>query len=111
ARLVAYFVAEQGRHLELWPSVAEHFVYDDVIYYAMTNDRRRNEAYRRALAAAVRGKVVVDVGTGQDAILARICVEEGARHVYALERMPETVRQARATIAQLGLEEAITVIE
>jgi amino acid adenylation domain-containing protein len=110
-RLVAYFVPARERQLELWPSVAEHFVYDELIYYAMTNDRARNEAYRAAIRGAVRDKVVVDVGTGRDAILARICVEEGARRVYALERMPETARQARATVAELGLEQRITVIE
>ncbi len=109
--LVAYYVPEERRRLELWPSVAEHFVYDEVIYHAMTSDRRRNEAYRRAIARAVPGKVVVDIGTGKDAILSRICIEEGARHVYALDLMPETVRQARATIAELGLREQITVIE
>ena len=110
-RLVAYFVPEQERRLELWPSVAEHFVYDEVIYYAMTNDERRNEAYRSAIARAVPGKVVIDIGTGKDAILSRICVEEGARHVYALDLMPETVRQARETVAELGLGDRITVIE
>ncbi len=111
ARLVAYFVPEQSRPLELWPSVAEHFVYDEVIYYAMTSDERRNEAYRKAIAAAVRDKVVVDIGTGKDAILSRICVEEGARHVYALDLMPETVRRARAKVTELGLDDRITVIE
>jgi amino acid adenylation domain-containing protein len=110
-RLVAYFVPEPTRPLELWPSVAEHFVYDEVIYYAMTSDERRNAAYRKAIAAAVRDKVVVDIGTGKDAILSRICVKEGARHVYALDLMPETVRRARAKVSELGLDDRITVIE
>ena len=110
-RLVAYFVPDRERRLELWPSVAEHFVYDEVIYYAMTSDERRNDAYRTAIAAAVRDRVVVDIGTGKDAILSRICVEEGARRVYALDLMPETVRQARDTVAGLGLDDRITVIE
>jgi amino acid adenylation domain-containing protein len=110
-RLVAYVVPSHERHLELWPSVAEHFVYDEVLYHAMTNDERRNEAYRIAIREAVPGKVVVDIGTGEDAILSRLCIEEGARHVYALDLLPETVRKARAKVAQLGLDDRITVIQ
>ena len=110
-RLVGYVVPEPTARFELWPSVAEYFIYDDVLYHAMTSDRRRNEAYRVAIRATVGGKVVLDVGTGQDAILARLCVEEGARHVYALEILPETVAKARATVRRLGLAERITVLE
>jgi len=110
SRLVGYIVPESHRKLELWPSVAEYLIYDDVLYHAMTSDARRNAAYRTAIRAVVRDRVVLDVGTGKDAILARLCVEEGARHVYALDILPETVAKARRTVDELHLVDRITVL-
>src|SRR5205807_452971 len=83
-RLVAYIAALADRP-ELWPSVGEYGVYDELMYYAMTHDEQRNRAYRASIARYVRGRTVVDIGTGADAILTRFCVEAGARHVYAVE--------------------------
>jgi amino acid adenylation domain-containing protein/non-ribosomal peptide synthase protein (TIGR01720 family) len=121
-RLVAYCVLEEGgapsrpsegahdQRLELWPSVAEFYVYDDLLYHAMTNDERRNESYRVAIRRAVPGKVVLDIGTGKDAILARLCAEAGAARVYAVELLEESYRKAKETVERLGLSERITVI-
>jgi len=109
-RLVAYFTPVRQSNLELWPSVAEYFVYDDLLYYAMTTDERRNESYRRAIRAAVKDKAVLEIGTGKDAILARLCVEAGARKVYAIELLEETYRKARDTVERLGLENRIVLI-
>ncbi len=108
-RLVAY-VVPGGPPVELWPSVAEYFVYDDLLYYAMTSDERRNDAYRAALARVAPGTVVVDGGTGKDAILAQLALEAGARRVYAIELLGETAAKARATVARLGLDDRIKVI-
>ncbi|MGH8603217.1 MAG: amino acid adenylation domain-containing protein, partial [Gammaproteobacteria bacterium] len=101
-RLVAYVVPEQRTQIELWPSVAEYFVYDDLLYYAMSHDERRNTSYKVAINGAVRDKAVLDIGTGKDAILARFCVEAGARKVYAIEILEESYEQARACIKSLG---------
>jgi precorrin-6B methylase 2/acyl carrier protein len=108
--LMAYVVPQQPRSVELWPSVAEYLVYDDLLYYAMTSDERRNASYRRAIERNVKDKVVVDIGTGKDAILARLCAEAGARKVYAIELLAEPYEQAKACIRRLGLEDTITLI-
>jgi natural product biosynthesis luciferase-like monooxygenase protein/amino acid adenylation domain-containing protein len=116
ARLLAYIVPAHGkqdaesRQTELWPSVAEYFIYDELLYFAMTHDERRNQRYRAAINRTVKDRVVVDIGTGKDAILARFCVEGGARRVYALEILEESYEQARICIQQLGLEEKIILI-
>src|SRR5262249_9030918 len=65
--------------VQLWPSIGEYFVYDDLIYHGLTNDELRNDKYRSALKRVVKGRIVVDIGTGKDAILARICAECGAK--------------------------------
>jgi len=96
--------------IELWPSVAEYFVYDELLYYAMTHDERRNHSYKVAINQLVKDQVVVEIGTGADAVLARFCVEAGAKKVYAIERLDESYRQAVACIKTLGLEDKITLI-
>ncbi|HEV2149199.1 MAG TPA: non-ribosomal peptide synthase/polyketide synthase [Longimicrobiaceae bacterium] len=95
---------------ELWPSHGEYPVYDDLLYHAMARDDRRNQGYREALAEVVRGRVAVDVGTGGECVLARLCVEAGARKVYAVEVMEESFRKAQETIRDLGLEDRIELI-
>src|SRR5262249_52825871 len=64
-RLIAYVVPPPPAP-ELWPSIGEYFLYDPVMYYAMTHDEHRNRAYRIAIERQVKDKVVLDVGTGAD---------------------------------------------
>jgi amino acid adenylation domain-containing protein len=108
-RLVAHIVPA-SEPPELWPSLGEYDVYDELLYYAMTHDERRVEAYRNAIARSVAGKTVLDLGTGADAVLARLCVEAGARRVYALERGEEAYRRACSLIDALGLDTTVEVI-
>ncbi len=95
---------------EWWPSISEFLVYDDLAYSAMTLDERRNDSYRAAIAQHVPGKVVVDIGTGPEALLARFCIAAGARHVYAIELLEATYQKARARLRELGLQDQITLI-
>jgi amino acid adenylation domain-containing protein len=106
--LVGYYVA--ATRLQLWPSVAEFFVYDHVAYSSMANDEARNQQYRAAFARHLPGKTVVDIGTGPFAILAQLAIAAGARKVYAIDLLAETAQKARETVAQLGLAERIEVI-
>ena len=108
-RLVAY-VSPVPDPPEMWPSLGEYDVYDDVLYYAMTHDECRNRSYRAAIDRAVQGKVVVDLGTGADALLARFCVQAGAARVYALEAGDDAFQRARTLVERLGLADRITVV-
>jgi amino acid adenylation domain-containing protein len=109
-RLVAYVAPEAESGVELWPSIGEYFVYDELIYRGLTRDDLRNARYLRALERHAPGKVVLDVGTGMDAILARLAVQAGARHVYAVEILETSYLAARERIRELGLEDRITLI-
>ncbi len=108
-RLVAHVVPVPDPP-ELWPALGEYDVYDELLYYAMTHDELRNAAYREAIDGAVRGKVVLDLGTGADALLARFCVEAGAAKVYALEADEDAYRRAAALVRTLGLGERIVLV-
>src|SRR5262249_16252407 len=95
------------REPELWPSVGEYFIYDELLYHAMTSDRVRTRAYRNAIDKAVRGKTVVDIGSGADLVLARMCLEAGAKRVYAIEMLDGAVEKARRLAAELGGERLV----
>ena len=109
-RLVAYVVPGEESRAELWPSIGEYFVYDELIYQGLTHDTLRNARYRRALERLAPGKTVLDVGTGRDAVLARMAVEAGARHVYAIEILESSYLAACQRIRELGLEDRITLV-
>jgi len=69
AGLSAYF--SRAQRIELWPSIAEFFVYDDVVYHSMAGDETRNQHYRTAFAR-LSGKTVVEIGPGPEVILSRL---------------------------------------
>src|SRR5262249_12271079 len=123
-RLVAYVTPGRGHvtapnglrrvdadRVKLYPSHGEYPVYDDLLYGAMAGDALRNEGYREALASVMPGKVAVDIGTGSDLALARMCVEAGAGKVYAIEVIDKSFRLAKGRIRELGLEDRITLIK
>ncbi len=118
ARLVAcYSCAADMQPVEdpdapqFWPSVGPYQIYDGFLYDLMTAETGRVDCYRRALQRHAQGHVVLDIGTGEHAVLARQAAEAGARHVYAVEVLPEAARRARALVDELGLASRITVIE
>jgi len=117
-RLTAWVVAGNGAvpalsrsgDLEFWPSLGAYGIYDEWLYGLMNTEPVRLAAYRAAFAAAVPGKVVLDIGTGEDAVLARLCVEAGAAHVYAVEVLESAARAAMELVRRLGMQDRITVL-
>lgn len=107
--LGAWVLKKSGR-ASLWPSVAEFFVYDDVVYQAMAGDRSRNIRYHEGFARYLPGQTVLEVGPGPYAILSRMAIEAGARHVYAVEINPEIADRARNAVVVAGLQDRITVL-
>ena len=110
-RLIAYFVPQrQDKPVKLWPSHGDYQIFDDVMYYAMTNDKLRNWHYKMAIGKQVKDKVVVDIGTGKDFIQSRFCLEAGAKRIYAIEAQQEAYQQAKSKVEKLGLQEQIILI-
>ncbi len=106
--LVAYY--QKRKSVKLRPSLAEYFVYDDLAYHALTTDDKRNGYYKRVFKKYLNGKVVLDIGTGPEAILARFCIEAGAKKVYAVEISKEVYLKAKQRVKELGLAEKIILI-
>jgi len=100
----------EAQDIELWPSHGEYPIYDALLYGAMVRDEVRNRGYRAALNRVAKGKLVVDVGTGGEAVLARFAVAAGAEYVYAIEVSEEAQQQAQARIAKDGLQEQIRIV-
>ena len=107
--LGAWVLKAPGR-VSIWPSVAEFFVYDDVVYQAMAGDRGRNARYLEGFQRHLPGQTVLEIGPGPYAILSRMAIEAGARHVYAIEINPEIAARARAAVAEAGMQDNITVL-
>jgi predicted RNA methylase/acyl carrier protein len=113
-KLVAYVVPGGGasppREPEFWPSLGGYQIYDDFLYDLMSADAVRNAAFRSAFERHARDRVVLDLGTGPHALLARLAAEAGARRVYAVEILADVAEKARAAVAAAGLGDRITVI-
>jgi amino acid adenylation domain-containing protein len=115
SRLVGYVVAAApappaAGDPEFWPSLGGYAVYDELLYGLMNVEPARIAALREALCELAPGRTALDIGTGPDALLARLAVEAGARHVYAVEMLPEAANRARDLVEALGLGERITVM-
>src|SRR4029079_16394519 len=75
-----------------------------LMHQVMLGDRRRLDAYERALRQAVApGDIVVDVGAGS-LILSLLALECGARRVYAIEADP----QMAALATQIAVDNCLT---
>ena len=75
----------------------------------MLNDKVRCEAYKNAIIASVKGKIVLDVGAGTG-FLSVIAAKAGATHVYAVE-FSETAVYAQQSINDNGCKEKITLLK
>jgi len=79
-------------------------------HFPMLADRRRNQAYRQAIEAAVRpGMLVLDIGSGTG-LLAMMAARAGAAAVFACEMEPRLSALAREIVALNGLADRITVL-
>ncbi|MDB5379742.1 MAG: hypothetical protein JWR00_4188, partial [Rubritepida sp.] len=108
--LVAYVVPNTGEP-EFWPSVGEYFAYDALLYNVMSGDRVRMRAYRAAIERSVRGRTVVDVGTGADLALARACIDAGATRVYAIEMDVAAFAAAERVAREMAAGEKLVLLQ
>ncbi len=76
----------------------------------MINDGERNQAYDRALRAAVKpGDLVLEIGTGSG-LVAMMAARAGAGRVITCEVLPVLAEVAQETVARNNLADRITVI-
>ena len=73
-------------------------------YLNMRNDPRRTQVFAEAIRQRLRGRegelVVLDIGTGPEALLAIMAARAGAKKVYAVEVMPAVAAAARQAISE-----------
>ncbi|MBV9445843.1 MAG: 50S ribosomal protein L11 methyltransferase [Streptosporangiaceae bacterium] len=82
-----------------------------LMHQAMLSDRRRIDAYDRALERTVRpGDVVADVGAGM-LVLSMLALRHGAKHVFAIEADPATAAVASAIAERNDLKGRLTLIQ
>lgn len=108
-KLIAFYQTRQ--RIEIVPSLGEYFIYDPFLYDSMAKDKMRVEGYKAALKDIVKDKVVLDPGTGRDMILARHCLEAGARKVYAVEMDEEAYCEAQDNLIRYNLKDEIILLK
>ncbi len=83
-------------------------LFDD--YYDMMSDRIRMESYRKAVFETVKkGDAVLDLGSGPG-ILSFFAIQAGARKVYAVEKMAESINLARQIAIKNGFDRSVVFI-
>lgn len=92
-------------------SWGEYRIFNSLIYSTMTGDSVRNARYKAAINRNVPGKIVLDIGTGQDMVQAAFCVEAGASKVYAIEENEIAFEKAQEKIRQMGWEGRVILIK
>jgi type II protein arginine methyltransferase len=105
------------RAIALKPELAQaksnlRSAYRDVVpawHFAMMDDRHRNDAYEAAIRRAVRGRRVLDIGTGAG-LLAMMAARHGAKSVTSCEAVGLIAERAREIMARNGFADRITVI-
>ena len=79
----------------------------------MLNDTTRNDAFERAIQAAVaregRHARILDIGAGSG-LLSMMAARAGAANIVACERVPIIAEAAERIVALNGLDRAIRVI-
>ena len=110
-------IAAFKRAVELSPDLPHakanlRSAYRDVVpawHFAMMDDKPRNTAYRAAIARAVPGKRVLDIGTGAG-LLAMMAARAGALTVTTCERVSLIADRARDIVALNGLATRVKVV-
>ncbi|UOY09327.1 amino acid adenylation domain-containing protein [Muricauda sp. SCSIO 64092] len=95
---------------KLRASISEYFVYDDLAYHALTTDTKRNNHYKEVFKRYLKDKIVLDIGSGPEAILSQFCIEAGADKVYSVEISKEVYEKAKKHIEKKGLSDKIILI-
>lgn len=109
--LTAYVTPDsEHKFQELWPSVSEYNVLDDVMYRSMVENIDRVEAYQNAFNAHLDNKTVLEVGPGSSLVLTKLAVEAGAKHVYAIEIDQTAYQQALTELSTYEYKDKITLI-
>ena len=90
--------------------MGEYPAYDDDVYDAFDAADDRCRAYRDAIRSTAADRVVLDIGTGRDALWAIEAARCGARHVYAIEADPTAAARAARTVATAGVGDRVTVL-
>lgn len=100
----------EGRAV-FFPSIGEYSAYDAATYDGFRAATRRNSAYADAVRAASANRVVLDIGTGRDALWSIVAAQAGALRVYAVEAIPEAAADARGAVERAGVADVVTVVE
>lgn len=94
-------VAKKSRSQASFTFADQARSYDVSSTVTMESDQDRIGFYRESLNKVARGKVVLDIGTGDHGILAQLALQAGAKYVYAVEIREGAAKNAQQTLDRL----------
>jgi predicted RNA methylase len=94
----------------MFPNFGHYLVYNELAYQFMANDNLRKEFYNKAIEKKVKDKIVVEIGPGSQLIWTLLCVEAGARKIYAIEENEIAYEKAKQLAEHKGVTEKIELI-
>ena len=101
-------VQRRGEELSALDATA---VYDPAMYHGMLLDHTRVDAYRAALSRHAAGRRVLDIGTGDSAVLARLALRAGAVAATGIEANPESFRIAAELAHDPALDGKLHIVQ
>ena len=116
ATVVGSSVNLRGRSVYGWQTDshfdASKWLFQPSHYEEMRADENRTPLYYEAIRRRVtRDTVVLDLGTGAQALLALEAARAGAARVYAIEAGAASAQSARESIEAAGFSDVVTVVE
>jgi SAM-dependent methyltransferase len=78
-------------------------------HFTMLNDLERNDAFEAAIASAVRGAHVLEIGAGSG-LLAMMAARHGAKSVVACEMSAPLAAAAQKIVARNGLADRVSIV-
>jgi protein arginine N-methyltransferase 1 len=78
--------------------------YPEWMYELMETDEVRNQCYEEAITEGVRGRTVLELGTGRNAFWAVRCALAGAKKVYAIKANPRAYQSSLEFVRAQGIE-------
>lgn len=88
--------------LTLFPSPGEYPIYDKTSYDYMEQDKITEKAYISALERTVKGRRVLDIGTGQYFDWAHAAVKYGAKEAVGIEGIKSSFLKAKKDLSTCG---------
>ncbi len=99
-----------SNHTFVMPCWGDYLIWNDLMYSLLEKDKIRNHAFQRVIDRMAEDQIIAEIGCGADLLLTQMCLNAGARRIYAIEINESSCQRARQLIRDQGWENRIQLI-